>query len=120
MEKINSSDDDIKGWLSSLPTKTSRVAVKIALTSVVGVPSLLAVLANITSYPIFSNSKEVLLIGALLLILLTCLVAFLVALISVVKHCRDQDERIKSLEKDLVFERSISMTDECTRINSYP
>lgn len=117
---MNSSDEDLKGWLSSLPTKTSRMAMKIALIIVFGVPGLLAFLTNMTSYPIISSNKVELLVGVLLLVLITCLAAFLVALVSIVKYCRTQDEKIKSLEKDLGFERAMSFMDECTRINSSP
>jgi len=117
---MNSSDEDLKGWTRSLPTKTSRVAVKFALSSVIGVPGLLAFLADISSHPIVLSSKEALLLIGLLLILITCLVAFLVALISVVKHCSIQDEKIKSLEKDLKIDQAISMMDQIARINHSP
>lgn len=115
--KMNSSSNGLKGWINNLPTKASRSAVKVALSISLGVPGLLAALTNLTSYPIFSSNIVELLVGTLLLVLVTCLVAFLVALISVVKHCRTQDEKIKSLEKDLNFEQAIFMMDEIAKIN---
>jgi hypothetical protein len=117
MEKTNSSDDEIKGWLNSLPTKTSRLALKVALTSAFGVPGLLAVLTNITSYPIFSNNKEALLLLTLLLTSAICLVSFLVALVSIVNHCKALEVKIKSLENTLKIEFGIKMMNDISEIN---